>query len=168
MLTILRGFTVLLILLVIFITVPIIEIVLFTQVSDIFGWWLTVTLILLTTFVGASIVHSQGILTLLLVQQRLLQGELPAEQIIKGILLAGAGVLLLMPGFMTDSMGMILLLPWSRVWLTNQIIRRVKIAGLQNNFNSDPFKKDDRGKSNGNDTFEGEYERKNDVQDRLN
>ncbi|WP_150137141.1 FxsA family protein [Candidatus Enterovibrio altilux] len=163
-----RGFTVLLILLVIFITVPIIEIVLFTQVSDIFGWWLTVTLILLTTFVGASIVHSQGILTLLLVQQRLLQGELPAEQIIKGILLAGAGVLLLMPGFMTDSMGMILLLPWSRVWLTNQIIRRVKIAGLQNNFNSDPFKKDDRGKSNGNDTFEGEYERKNDVQDRLN
>ncbi|ATF09645.1 FxsA protein [Candidatus Enterovibrio altilux] len=112
--------------------------------------------------------HSQGILTLLLVQQRLLQGELPAEQIIKGILLAGAGVLLLMPGFMTDSMGMILLLPWSRVWLTNQIIRRVKIAGLQNNFNSDPFKKDDRGKSNGNDTFEGEYERKNDVQDRLN
>nr|WP_190319737.1 FxsA family protein [Candidatus Enterovibrio luxaltus] len=158
----------LLILLVIFITVPIIEIVLFTQVSDIFGWWLTVTLILLTTFVGASIVHSQGILTLLLVQQRLLQGELPAEQIIKGILLAGAGVLLLMPGFMTDSMGMILLLPWSRVWLTNQIIRRVKIAGLQNNFNSDPFKKDDRGKSNGNDTFEGEYERKNDVQDRLN
>ncbi|WP_096619537.1 FxsA family protein [Candidatus Enterovibrio altilux] len=163
-----RGFTVLLILLVIFITVPIIEIVLFTQVSDIFGWWLTVTFILLTTFVGASIVHSQGILTLLLVQQRLLQGELPAEQIIKGILLAGAGVLLLMPGFMTDSMGMILLLPWSRVWLTNQIIRRVKIAGLQNNFNSDPFKKDDRGKSNGNDTFEGEYERKNDVQDRLN
>lgn len=158
----------LLILLVIFITVPIIEIVLFTQVSDIFGWWLTVTFILLTTFVGASIVHSQGILTLLLVQQRLLQGELPAEQIIKGILLAGAGVLLLMPGFMTDSMGMILLLPWSRVWLTNQIIRRVKIAGLQNNFNSDPFKKDDRGKSNGNDTFEGEYERKNDVQDRLN
>ncbi len=58
-----RGFTVFPILLLMFITVPIIEIALFIQVGGVLGLWPTVALILLTAFVGASLVRSQGIQT---------------------------------------------------------------------------------------------------------
>ncbi|PMI35075.1 membrane protein FxsA [Enterovibrio norvegicus] len=170
-----RGFTVFPILLLMFITVPIIEIALFIQVGGVLGLWPTVALILLTAFVGASLVRSQGIQTLLSVQQRLQQGELPAQQIVEGVMLAVAGVLLLTPGFMTDAMGMAVLLPWPRAWLAQQIMSRVKVANFQSGFNhrqgpfgQAPFQQDPRKNQEGGSTFEGEYERKNDDQDRLN
>ncbi len=158
------------ILLLMFITVPIIEIALFIQVGGVLGLWPTVALILLTAFVGASLVRSQGIQTLLSVQQRLQQGELPAQQIVEGVMLAVAGVLLLTPGFMTDAMGMAVLLPWPRAWLAKQIMSRVKVAKFQSGFNHQqgPFQQDPRHNPEGGSTFEGEYERKNDDQDRLN
>ncbi|MGR5542676.1 FxsA family protein, partial [Vibrio campbellii] len=90
-------------LLIAFIFVPIIEIALFVQVGGVIGMWPTIALVLLTAIVGASLVRSQGIQTLLSVQSRLEQGELPAQQILEGVMLAVCGVLLLTPGFMTDA-----------------------------------------------------------------
>ncbi|EVT76529.1 fxsA cytoplasmic membrane family protein, partial [Vibrio parahaemolyticus V-223/04] len=66
------------------------------------GLWPTIALVLITAFVGASLVRSQGIQTLMSVHGRLEQGEIPAQQIFEGVMLAVAGVLLLTPGFMTD------------------------------------------------------------------
>lgn len=86
------------ILLLMFITVPVIEIALFIQVGGILGLWPTVALILITAIVGASLVRSQGLQTLVTVQQRMQKGELPAQQIVEGVMLAVAGVLLLTPG----------------------------------------------------------------------
>ncbi|NVP03527.1 FxsA family protein, partial [Photobacterium damselae subsp. damselae] len=99
------------ILLLLFIFVPIIEIALFIQVGGFLGLWPTIALVLITAVVGASLVRSQGLATLTSVQNRLQQGELPAQQIVEGVMLAVAGVLLLTPGFMTDCMGMTILLP---------------------------------------------------------
>lgn len=82
------------ILLVMFIFVPIIEIALFVQVGGMLGMWPTIALVLITAFVGASLVRSQGIQTLMSVQSKLQQGELPAQQIVEGVMLAVAGVLL--------------------------------------------------------------------------
>ncbi|MDD1795790.1 membrane protein FxsA [Enterovibrio makurazakiensis] len=166
------------ILLLMFIVVPIIEIALFIQVGGVLGLWPTVALILLTAIVGASLVRSQGLQTLLTVQQRMNQGELPAQQIVEGVMLAVAGVLLLTPGFMTDAMGMAVLLPWPRAWLAKQFMSRVKVASFQSGFQQQgpfgqgPFGGHDNGSSrdgsgNGS-TFEGEYQRKNDDNDRLN
>ncbi|MBO0216733.1 FxsA family protein, partial [Vibrio sp. Vb2880] len=95
------------ILLLAFIFVPIIEIGLFIQVGGFLGLWPTIALVLITAFVGASLVRSQGIKTLMSVQGRLEQGEIPAQQIFEGVMLAVAGVLLLTPGFMTDALGML-------------------------------------------------------------
>ncbi|MCV6068867.1 FxsA family protein, partial [Escherichia coli] len=95
------------ILLLAFIFVPIIEIGLFIQVGGFLGLWPTIALVLITAFVGASLVRSQGIQTLMSVQGRLEQGEIPAQQIFEGVMLAVAGVLLLTPGFMTDALGMV-------------------------------------------------------------
>ncbi|WP_413113790.1 FxsA family protein [Thaumasiovibrio sp. DFM-14] len=167
------------ILLLLFIFVPIIEIALFVQVGGVLGLWPTLSLVLLTAVVGASLVRSQGIMTLMSVQQRLQQGEMPAQQILEGVMLAVCGVLLLTPGFMTDALGMLVLLPVPRAYLAQEIMKRVKVqtmgqAGFQAGFGhqQDPFSSQqpphDRSQSSRNgDIYEGEFEHKDDKNDRL-
>ncbi|GAB2642884.1 FxsA family protein [Vibrio panuliri] len=167
------------ILLLLFILVPIIEIGLFIQVGGFLGLWPTIALVLITAFVGASLVRSQGLQTLLNVQNRLQQGELPAQQIFEGVMLAVAGVLLLTPGFMTDALGMLVLLPAPRAAIAKYLMSKMVVKsvgggfhgsfgnqggfGGQNGFDNDPFQRNpfDQRDDQGN-TFEGEYERKDD------
>lgn len=168
------------ILLLLFIFVPIIEIGLFIQVGGFLGLWPTIGLVLVTAFVGASLVRSQGIQTLMSVQNRLQQGELPAQQIFEGVMLAVAGVLLLTPGFMTDAFGMLVLLPAPRAFIakylmSKMVVKSVGGQGFHTGFHNDPF--DNRSHHNApfdrdpfqsqqGDTFEGEYERKEDDEER--
>ena len=113
------------ILLLLFIFVPIIEIGLFIQVGGFLGLWPTIALVLITAFVGASLVRSQGMQTLMSVQGRLQQGEMPAQQILEGVMLAVAGVLLLTPGFMTDALGMLVLLPAPRAMIAKKMMEKM-------------------------------------------
>ncbi|HFG1893157.1 TPA: FxsA family protein [Vibrio cholerae] len=151
------------ILLFLFIAVPVIEIALFIQVGGVLGVWLTIALVLLTAIVGASLVRSQGLQTLLTVQQRLAQGQLPAQQILEGVMLAVAGVLLLTPGFFTDILGMLVLLPAPRAYLAKQLMSRVVVGNIHASGagfeQPNPFH--DRANPNGT-TYEGEFERKDD------
>ncbi|WP_428773278.1 FxsA family protein [Vibrio sp.] len=159
------------ILLLLFIFVPIIEIGLFIQVGGFLGLWPTLALVIITALVGASLVRSQGIQTLLTVQSRLQQGEIPAQQILEGVMLAVAGVLLLTPGFMTDALGMVVLLPGPRAALARQLMSKVEVKASgsyssqhfhRGPFDQGPFQPGDKGN-----TFEGEYERKdNDDNDK--
>lgn len=150
------------ILVALFIFVPIIEIGLFIQVGGLLGLWPTLLIVLLTAVIGASLVRSQGIQTMSSVQSRLNQGEMPAQQIIEGVLLAVAGVLLLTPGFMTDIFGLSLLLPRPRAWFAQQVLSRVQVqtfGGFQSGSSfsqENPFYNED---SQGQ-TFEGEYDKK--------
>ncbi|MGF1744199.1 FxsA family protein [Vibrio minamisatsumaniensis] len=167
------------ILLLLFIFVPIIEIGLFIQVGGFLGLWPTIALVLMTAFVGASLVRSQGIQTLMSVQGRLQQGEMPAQQIIEGVMLAVAGVLLLTPGFMTDAMGMLVLLPAPRAMLAKKMMEKMVVKNMsggfhtggqggfgQSPFGQDPFNRDPSDQSNNGNTFEGEFEKKDDDNDR--
>ncbi|HDZ9336105.1 TPA: membrane protein FxsA [Vibrio cholerae] len=151
------------ILLFLFIAVPVIEIALFIQVGGVLGVWPTIALVLLTAIVGASLVRSQGLQTLLTVQQRLAQGQLPAQQILEGVMLAVAGVLLLTPGFFTDVLGMLVLLPAPRAYLAKQLMSRVVVGNIHASGagfeQPNPFH--DRANPNGT-TYEGEFERKDD------
>ncbi|HFG1971767.1 TPA: FxsA family protein [Vibrio cholerae] len=151
------------ILLFLFIAVPVIEIALFIQVGGVLGLWPTIALVLLTAIVGASLVRSQGLQTLLTVQQRLAQGQLPAQQILEGVMLAVAGVLLLTPGFFTDILGMLVLLPAPRAYLAKQLMSRVMVGNIHASGagfeQPNPFH--DRANPNGT-TYEGEFERKDD------
>lgn len=169
------------ILLLLFIFVPIIEIGLFIQVGGFLGLWPTIALVLITAFVGASLVRSQGLQTLMSVQNRLNQGELPAQQIFEGVMLAVAGVLLLTPGFMTDALGMLVLLPAPRAVIAKYLMSKMVVKSVGGNgfhgsfngsqfgqspFEQDPFHRDDPQQGS---TFEGEYERKDDDdRNRLN
>ncbi|MFC1236860.1 FxsA family protein [Vibrio sp. F74] len=159
------------ILLLLFICVPIIEIGLFIQVGGFLGLWPTIALVLVTAFAGASLVRSQGIATLMSVQGRLQQGEMPAQQIVEGVMLAVAGVLLLTPGFMTDAFGMLVLLPAPRAKMAKELMKRVKVNTMasgggfhaQSGFGQSPFGQNpfQSPRDDGN-TFEGEYEKKDD------
>ncbi|KJY86422.1 exclusion suppressor FxsA [Vibrio neptunius] len=168
------------ILLLMFIFVPIIEIGLFISVGGYIGLWPTIALVLITAFVGASLVRSQGLQTLMSVQNRLQQGELPAQQIVEGVMLAVSGVLLLTPGFMTDALGMLVLLPAPRAAMAKFLMSKMTVqsvgGGFQGgfgsgNFQQGPFDQDPfnhQPNKDGN-TFEGEYERKDgDDNNRLN
>lgn len=155
-----------------FIAVPIIEIALFIQVGGLLGFWPTMGLVLITAFVGASLVRSQGIMTLMSVQQRLNQGEIPAQQILEGVLLAVAGVLLLTPGFMTDLMGMLVLFPLTRAKLAQYLMTKVVVnSNFQSGFSQQHYEFHSRGPfDQGSDTqsgntFDGEFERKDDDND---
>ncbi|MCO4789178.1 membrane protein FxsA [Vibrio cholerae] len=143
--------------------VPVIEIALFIQVGGVLGVWPTIALVLLTAIVGASLVRSQGLQTLLTVQQRLAQGQLPAQQILEGVMLAVAGVLLLTPGFFTDILGMLVLLPAPRAYFAKQLMSRVVVGNIHASGagfeQPNPFH--DRANPNGT-TYEGEFERKDD------
>jgi UPF0716 protein FxsA len=161
-----------------FIFVPIIEIGLFISVGGYLGLWPTIALVLITAFVGASLVRSQGLQTLMSVQNRLQQGELPAQQILEGVMLAISGVLLLTPGFMTDALGMLVLLPAPRAAMAKYLMSKMTVqsvgGGFQGGFGSGnfqgPFDQDpfNQQPKDGN-TFEGEYERKDgDDNNRLN
>ncbi|MDO6707882.1 FxsA family protein [Photobacterium sp. 1_MG-2023] len=159
------------VLLLLFILVPVIEIALFIQVGGVLGLWTTLFLVLLTAIVGASLVRSQGIATLMSVQDRLNRGELPAQQILEGVMLAVAGVLLLTPGFMTDAMGLVVLLPAPRAALAKYLMTKVKVQSMhQGSFGGGfgsqgpfsqrgPFERDENG-----DIFDGEYERKDEKE----
>ena len=152
------------IILFLFIAVPIIEIGLFIQVGGFLGVWTTIALVLITAFVGASLVRSQGIRTLLTVQQRLQAGELPAQEILEGVLLAVSGVLLLTPGFMTDTLGMVILLPGPRAMLARYLMKKVVVQGSYHSpFNSSTGHGNSRH-SDGQ-TYEGEYEERKDDDD---
>ncbi|MFD2175951.1 FxsA family protein [Veronia pacifica] len=155
-----------------FIVVPIVEIALFIQVGGFLGLWTTIALVLITAVLGASLVRSQGLQTLMSAQSRMQHGELPAQEIMEGVLLAVAGVLLLTPGFMTDAMGMTVLLPGPRSLIAKYCLTKFKVGASSASFHGfsqqggnhqGPF---DRSSRTGGDTFEGEYERKDDDKDK--
>ncbi|MCD9504088.1 membrane protein FxsA [Photobacterium phosphoreum] len=149
-------------LMLLFIVVPMVEIGLFIQVGGLLGLWPTIAIVFLTAVIGASLVRSQGIATLISVQKKLQQGEVPTQEIIEGMLLAVAGVLLLTPGFMTDALGLVLLLPLSRAKVARLLMQKVTLKNSFNQFGGG-FAHHTHSKDAANgDVFDGEFERKDD------
>ncbi len=101
------------------------EIYLLIQIGTQIGAWPTIALILLTAFIGAGMLRIQGIATLIRIREALDRGELPAHSLVEGLLLLIAGALLLTPGFFTDSLGFICLIPSVRAVLARVMLERV-------------------------------------------
>ncbi|MHA3979696.1 FxsA family protein [Halovulum sp. GXIMD14794] len=103
-----------------FVAVPIIEIALFIQVGGWIGLWPTLAIVVLTAIAGTALMRAQGMATLAELQRRMSAGENPTGLLAHGAMILVAGVLLLTPGFFTDTVGFLLLLPPVR----RAIIRR--------------------------------------------
>lgn len=103
-----------------FIIVPITEIVLFYLVGSRIGIWWTLLIVVVTAFVGSWLVSRQGRATWIQGRQELADGGVPTGPLVNGAMILVAGALLLTPGFLTDVVGLSLLVPtvrnFLRVW----------------------------------------------------
>jgi UPF0716 protein FxsA len=117
-------------LLLLFFTVPLVEIYVLLEVGGVIGVLPTIALVVLTAVIGAGLIRAQGLTTLARVRDELERGELPAVGIIEAALLLVAGALLLTPGFVTDTIGFLILVPPLRRRAVEAFIaRRVIITG---------------------------------------
>ncbi|MBK4716014.1 MULTISPECIES: FxsA family protein [Tenebrionibacter/Tenebrionicola group] len=135
-----------------------IEISIFIQVAHVLGVLLTLILAIFTSILGMSLVRNQGLRNFIQMQRKIEAGESPANEMVKSISIVIAGVLLLLPGFFTDFIGLLFLLPPVQKLLTLRLLPHLRFTirtpgGFSN----------DRGN-----TFDGEFQRKDDGPNRLN
>ncbi|HHC74586.1 MAG TPA: FxsA family protein [Thiothrix sp.] len=116
-----------------FLLVPIIEIYFLIQVGSVIGAFPTILLVVGTAVLGGFLLRQQGLSTFRRYQQNLAKGQLPAQEMLEGVLLLIGGVLLMTPGFFTDTLGFLCLLPITRPWIATWLVRRVvTIRPMQN------------------------------------
>jgi UPF0716 protein FxsA len=128
----------------IFLLLPLVEIRLFGIVAGLIGPWPTVGLTLLSMVAGASLLRVQGWRMLLALRDP--GADMSGRDVFDGICLAVAGFLFIVPGFFTDFLAILLLLPQTRTFAGRQVMRR---AGVN----------PDRGQKPDKDIIEGDYER---------
>ena len=100
--------------LLLFIMIPMLEIAVIIWVGSVIGLWSTLLAIISTAALGLILVHHQGLEVLKQAQSNFLQGRLPVNEITDGIYLLVAGALLLLPGFISDLLGGLFLIPLFR------------------------------------------------------
>lgn len=111
----------------------------------------TVGLVVLTATIGVWLLKREGLATLTRLQQKMAQGELPGRELLEGVMLIIGGALLLTPGFVTDAIGFVCLIPWLRqpvaTWLlshTQLFQGTMQMGGMQmgemqrDNFDNEP------------------------------
>ena len=101
----------------IFIVVPILEIYLLIKAGGAFGIDWTIFAVVLTAVAGAALVRRQGLATLANSRIALGRGEMPAFELCEGLVLLVSGALLMTPGFFTDFVGFLCLVPALRRWV---------------------------------------------------
>ena len=95
------------------------------RVAKLTGWGTTLLLLLSTSLLGSYLVQRQGLSTWVRLNQRMLvAGETPGVELVEGLLLLSGGFLLIIPGFITDALGLFLLLPPLRRALAGLLVRR--------------------------------------------
>ena len=109
----------------VFIGMPLLEIAVFIEVGGAIGVWPTIGLTVATALAGSLLLRHQGLTTLMRARAQMDRGELPARELFEGLCLVLAGALLLVPGFVTDALGLLLFLPPFRRLLRLLIARHV-------------------------------------------
>lgn len=105
-----------------FLIVPFIEIYLLLQVGGLIGAFPTIFMVVFTAVLGAWLLRRQGFATWQRLQANLQQGQIPAYEMIEGPILLVGGALLLTPGFFTDLLGFICLIPACRQRIARYLI----------------------------------------------
>ena len=138
------------------------ELYVIISVGEVIGAFYTVMLVILTAAIGSYLLKQQGRNTLSRAQQSMLQGQVPAQEMIEGLVLMVSGVLLLTPGFITDFVGLFGLMPWSRALFVQNMLANQSYRFF-NQFNTNhhqPKQNQYTQQSNqihSSDTLEGEF-----------
>lgn len=148
--------------LLLFIGIPLLEIYLFIHVGGAIGAFNTVALVVITAVLGVWMLRLQGMATWFRVQQSLAQGQAPAIELLEGLILLVCGALLLTPGFFTDTLGFLLLVPAIRQAVARYLLARGAIMNIGGRPGANGFP-GGRGGAHGSsddDIIEGEFHRK--------
>lgn len=113
-------------LLLLFTSVPLVELALLLWIGGRIGVLPTVALILTTGVAGAALARQQGLATWRRFQAALAAGRLPGRELLEGLLILVAGALLLTPGVLTDAVGFLLLVPPARRWIVGRAEVRLR------------------------------------------
>ena len=135
-------------LLIAFIAVPIIEIALFIQIGGFLGLFPTLAIVVLTAIAGTYLVRTQGLSVLSQLQSSFREMNDPSEPLVHGAMILFSGALLLTPGFFTDFIGFLLLIPNVRAAIFQKVRERINMqkANFETRFSSSQ------------NVYEGEYE----------
>ncbi|WP_246218344.1 FxsA family protein [Litoribacterium kuwaitense] len=120
--------------LLLFIIVPLLETILFILLGRVIGFWPTVIGILLTGVIGAWLLKKEGSKVLEAIRMKTNQGIPPTEELLDGACIVVGGIFLLTPGFITDTVGFVLLLPPLRRGPKQLIKKLISYIALQRNF----------------------------------
>ena len=142
-------------LLIIFVLIPVIEISLFIEIGSFVGSFNTILLIFTTALIGVYFVRQQGISTYSKLYNQLQNQEAPIQTMFEGLVILISGILLITPGFFTDALGFLGLIPLTRVIfikiVANSVLSRY---GMKNQSSDDGF-------------IEGDFEEINDDEDKT-
>jgi len=113
-----------------FIGLPVIELAILFRLHGVIGLGPTILLVILTGIIGAALVRRQGIALLLKIQSEISGGNLPAPQLIDGVMILVSGAFLITPGVLTDLAGFLLLIPYVRekirFWLRKKLEEKIQ------------------------------------------
>jgi UPF0716 protein FxsA len=107
-----------------FLLTPAVELGVLIQVDQLIGFGPTIGLIIATGIVGSYLARREGLSTWKRLNRRLSAGEIPGDELVEGIIILVAGALLITPGVLTDVVGFLGLLPPSRAFIRNILMRR--------------------------------------------
>lgn len=107
---------------IVFVLMPLAEVIVLLEVGSRIGLWPTVLCIVLTATLGVMLLRQQGVSVLLRGVRRAEAGGLPAQELLEAFVLAIGGALLLTPGFITDAIGFACLVPPSRAFLVRRLL----------------------------------------------
>ncbi len=114
--------------LLLFILIPIVELWLMIDIGTVIGAGWTIVSIISTAIIGAALVRHQGLGVYTRMNLSASRGELPAMEMIEGFSLLISGAFLLLPGFITDAMGFLILIPPLRRWFALNMLKRFFIV----------------------------------------
>ena len=142
----------------IFVVVTLAEIYVLVSVGQAIGGLSTVLLVIITAFIGSSLLRQQGWSTMAKAQQSMSEGRTPAIEMMEGVVILVSGILLLTPGFLTDALGLLGLMPWSRSYFINHFLEKnaERVFKQRNSVFINRASSSEK-KSNKDDTIEGEF-----------
>ena len=111
-----------------FTLIPLVEIYLLIKLGQAFGAMTSILLVIITGMLGAYLARMEGLRTLFRIQETLREKKMPGNELLEALLIVLAGLVLITPGFLTDAVGFMLLIPATRVrvrdWLRNRFQAR--------------------------------------------
>jgi len=141
----------------IFVVVTLAEIIVFKMID--ISWTSLILLVILTAFIGSNLLRQQGWSTMAKAQKSLSEGRSPAIEMLEGVVILVSGVLLITPGFITDGIGLLGLIPWSRSYFINHFLEKnaERVFSKKNSVFINKGENSEAKKTNKDETIEGEF-----------